>query len=150
MHFPWMGVIFWVGMFAWFSVVAWTRFLRERERQQTLRAFAASGKPLDAETLEKLFPAHAWPQHMQPARPNALSAARGLVVAGIVVLFVGAGILIGAQLIGRLEPDALYGMSAGGVIVSCIGLGLLTASVVMRRMFQSDMARPADRDNVAR
>lgn len=142
--FPWMGVIFWVGIFTWFSVVAWTRFLRERERQQTLRTFATSGQPLDPETMEKLFPKHLLKAQMHGSDSSTPeSTARGLVIGGMVVLFAGIGLLIGAQLIGRIERDALFGMSAGGVIAACVGLGMIAASIVLRRSIEHDRARLA-------
>lgn len=140
MHFPWMGVIFWIGMFAWFSIIVWTRFLRERERQQTLRALAASGQPLEPATLESMFPRHAWHDAQRSGASGPEATTRGLLIGGIVVMFAGVGILIAAQLIGRIEADALWGMSAGGVILGCVGLGLLTASVVHRRMLRRDQA----------
>lgn len=144
MHFPWMGVIFWVGVFTWFSVVAWTRFLRERERQQTLRAFATSGQPMDPETVERLFPKHVFTAQMhgsQPATPE--STVRGLLIGGIVTLSAGIGLLLGAQLISNIADEALWGMSAGGVISSCIGLGLIVSSIVLRRSIDREKARIA-------
>lgn len=148
MRFPWMGFIFWVGLFTWFSMIVWMRFLRERERQRTLRAIAESGKGIDGETLERLFPQHMGPPASQSWKPDTRSTARGLVVGGMVMLFVGTGLLIGAQLIGRIEPDALFGMSAGGVIVGCFGLGLLAASFVIRRMAAADEAQRAAPDGM--
>lgn len=129
MHFPWLGIFFWVGLFTWLSIVAWSRYLKEQERQQTLRAFAASGKAIDAETLDKLLPK----QTSKQSAPTALSVARGLMIGGIVMTFVGIGILIGAQFIANIDPFALWGMSTGGVIVCSLALGLITAGVVTRR-----------------
>jgi hypothetical protein len=134
--FPWMGFIFWVGLFTWFGVVAWSRYLREVERQKTLRAFAERGTPLDKEMLEKLMPVPS----QSPSRDwqSPQNTSRGLAIGGIVTLFAGVGLLIGAQLIGQIERDALFGMSAGGVIAGCVGLGLITASWALRRMHASD------------
>lgn len=129
--FPWLGLIFWLGVFTWLGIKVWSRYRIEQERQLTLRAIAERGTPLDKEMMERLNPAWAasgsW-------KPTPEGAARGLAVAGIVFLFLGVGLFIGAQFIGRMEPDALLGMSAGGGIVSCLGLGLITSSWVVRRM----------------
>lgn len=133
-HVPWMGIVFWIGLFAWLAVSAWAKVQREREKQQTLRKFAERGAPLDQETMEKLFPQpHVWapPEHRH-GTPE--SVARGMAVGGTVMTFVGLGLAVGAQIIGRLEPDALYGMSTGAVVVGSVGLGLIAASFVMRRM----------------
>lgn len=148
MRFPWMGFIFWVGLFTWFSMIVWVRFLRERERQRTLRAFAESGKAIDGETLDKLIPRQAWAQPPAPWSPSAKSTARGLAIGGVVVMFAGLGLLIGAQLIGRIEPDALWGMSTGGAIVSCVGLGLVTASIITRRTAEKDDQERAAQDDM--
>jgi len=143
-NFPWMGVIFWLGVFTWFSVMAWTRFLRERERQQTLRAFAASGQSMDPQTMEKLFPKHEFTAHLQgsqSATPD--SAARGLLIGGIVTFSAGIGLLLGAQLISNIAEEALWGMSAAGVIAGCIGLGLVASSFFLRRSIEREKARIA-------
>lgn len=145
MRFPWLGFIFWVGLFTWLSVIVLVRFLRERERQRTLRAFAESGRGLDGDAFERLFPRQAAANATGSCRPGAKCLARGLVVGGIVVLSAGVGLLIGAQLVGRLEPDALWGMSAGGTIAGCIGLGLIAASVVTRRTAARDDQEQAAR-----
>lgn len=139
--FPWLGFIFWFGLFAWFAVASWMRYLREQERQKTLRVFAERGTPLDPAAMEKFFPGLTVEAHV---RPSTEAVVRGLVIGGIVVLFVGIGLLIGAQLIAHIEPNALFAMSTGGVIVCCIGLGLVTASWVLRRMHEKDQARVTD------
>lgn len=146
-EFPWLGFIFWFGLFAWFGIASWMRYLREQERQKTLRAFAERGAPLDQATMEKFFPAATFEAHWDPS-PQA--AARGLVIGGIVCLFAGVGLLIGAQLIAHIEPAALFGMSAGGVITGCVGLGLMTASWALRRMHERDRERAAGAGDDAR
>lgn len=148
MRFPLLGLIFWVGLFTWFSMIVWMRFLRERERQRTLRAFAESGKAIDGETLDKLIPHQVWAQPSAPWRPNAKATARGLAIAGMVVMFAGLGLLIGAQLIGRIEPEALWGMSTGGAIVGCVGLGLVAASIITRRTAEKDDQEQAAQDEM--
>ena len=140
MRVPWLGIFFWVGLFTWFSIAAWARYLKERERQLTLRTFAESGKAMDPETLDKLFPKQVWPQTPSPWRPTPQATSRGLAIAGILVLFLGIGILVGAQLMRNIEPEALWGMSTGGAVVSCIGLGFITASIVTRRLAGRDKA----------
>lgn len=132
--FPWMGFIFWAGLFTWLGVRSWSRYLAEQERQKTLRAFAERGTPLDKEMMEKLFPPTLWVVQQQGGESSPQGTVRGLTIGGIVMLSAGVGLLIGAQLIGRMEPEALFGMSAGGTIVGCVGLGLITAAWALRRM----------------
>ncbi len=129
--FPWLGFVFWLGIFGWAAFRVWSRIRIERERQITLRAFAERGTPLDREMMEQLFRACA---PLRSWKPTPEGTARGLAVVGTVCLFLGIGLFVGAQFIGRMEPDALLGMSAGGGIVSCLGLGLISSSWVVRRM----------------
>lgn len=148
--FPWLGFIFWLGLFSWLGTKAWARYLAEQERQKTLRVFAERGTPLDREMMEKLFPTVTW-QHVPPSwQPSPESGPRGLAIGGIVVLFAGIGLLIGAQLIGRIQPDALFGMSTGGVMACSFGLGLIVASRTLRRMQARDRARTSGTGDDAR
>jgi hypothetical protein len=91
--------------------------------------------------MEKLFPTIAGPQLPAQWQSTPHGNVRGLAIAGIVTVFAGVGLLIGAQLVAHIEPDALWGMSTGGVITSCVGLGLVTASWVLPRIM-----RKQDRD----
>jgi hypothetical protein len=147
MDFPWMGVIFWVGAFSWFSFIVWTRYLREQERQKTLRIFAERGQPLDPETLEKLFPKSQVSPEMRPDSPQAIS--RGLMVGGLVTSFAALGLLIAGQFfIGKIAQEVRYAMSGAAAIAGMVGLGLLTASWLMRRMAAADrkaLAESGDR-----
>jgi hypothetical protein len=151
--FPWLGFIFWLGLFTWFGIRAWARYLAEQERQKTLRVFAERGTPLDKEMMEKLFPKSPWQQQGHPGVPwqRATEATcRGLTIGGIVCLFAGIGLLIGAQLIGRIEPDALYAMSTGGVMAVCVGLGLIVSARVVRRTQSGEQARSSGTGDDAR
>jgi hypothetical protein len=134
MEFPVLGFIFWAGVFTWLSIIAWSRYLKEVERQKTLRAFAERGQPLDPDTLEKLLPKGALAA--QPDTPENL--ARGLLIGGIVTTSVAVGLAIGAVIIGSTDPDALTGMSGAGAIVGSAGVGLLISSMVIRRQMAAD------------
>ncbi|MET0281188.1 MAG: hypothetical protein ABW278_08690 [Steroidobacteraceae bacterium] len=145
MEFPVLGFIFWAGVFIWLSVVAWSRYLKEVERQKTLRAFAERGQPLDRETLEKLLPRSAF-ENRNPQSPE--TTARGLMIGGIVTAFAAVGLAIGAQIIGQMEWEALWGMSGAAAIVGFTGFGLITSSIFMRRQAAADrkaLLDPADR-----
>jgi hypothetical protein len=147
--FPWVGFVFWVGLFTWFGITVWSRHLSEMERQKTLRAFAERGTPLDKEMLETLMPVRPRSASKQ-WQPSGQTTVRGLVIGGIVTLFAGVGLLIGAQLIGQIERDALYGMSAGGIVAGCVGLGLITSSWALRRMHAADKHQAAGASDDAR
>lgn len=162
-EFPWLGFIFWLGLFTWFGIRAWSRYLAEQERQKTLRVFAERGTPLDKEMMDRLFPKSAWQRHAEtpgqsaapwhpsaPWQPSAAATSRGLTIGGIVCLFAGLGLLIGAQLIGRIEADALYGMSTAGVMAVCVGLGLITAARVVGRPRSGDAGRSSGTGDDAR
>jgi hypothetical protein len=155
--FPWLGFIFWLGLFSWLGTRAWARYLAEQERQKTLRVFAERGTPLDKELMERLYPKSAWPQHPHapghpgaPWQPSPESTFRGLTIGGIVCLFAGIGLLIGAQLIGRIEREALYAMSTAGVMAICVGLGLITSARVIRRTQSGERERSSGTGDEAR
>ena len=142
----WAGIAFWVGVFTWFSVTAWTRYLGERERQRTLRAYAERGTQPDSATMEKLLPTPpAWMPHpiLMSEEKQTRDLVRGLTIGGIVTMSAGVGLLLGAQLLGRIQPQALIGMSVGGSISLCVGLGLLIAALIVRRQAGPGMAGPA-------
>lgn len=144
MNFPLLGFVFWIGIFSWLSLIAWTRYLKDLERQKTLRAFAERGQPLDPQTLEKLMPKSSI-EAQNAESPD--SVARGLMIGGIVMAFVAVGLAIGAQIIGQIEEEALLAMSGAAAIVGFAGLGLLTSSYVMRRQAMADrraLHDPAD------
>jgi hypothetical protein len=131
MDFPWVGVFFWVGTFSWFSIIVWTRYMREQERQKTLRAFAERGQTLDPETMKRLFPGSEIPADQRPDSPQ--SVVRGLMIGGVVTAFVSVGLLIAAQVIGHLAEEARWGLSGASAIVGFTGLGLLTAAYLLNR-----------------
>src|SRR4051812_22311859 len=118
MDFPFLGFVFWAGVFTWLSIVAWSRYLKEVERQKTLRAFAERGQPLDPEILEKLLPKNALPAQSADS-PEVM--ARGLLIGGIVTACIAVGLAIGAQIIGQMDRDALLGMSGAAAIVGSAG-----------------------------
>jgi hypothetical protein len=136
MDFPWIGFIFWFGLFSWAGARVWSRYQIELERQKTLRIFAERGTALDKQMIERLNPVRMTWQ----VSPEAIS--RGLAVAGIVTLFIGVGMVVGALPVSRLEPDALYGMLTGAAIVASLGLGLLTSSWLLRRLRSGHQQRP--------
>jgi hypothetical protein len=135
MDFPFLGFVFWAGIFTWFIVLARLRYLKEVERQKTLRAFAERGQPLDADLLEKLMPKSATAGQGSDS-PEAM--ARGLLIGGIVTASIAVGLAIGAQIIGYLDHDALFGMSGAAAIVGSAGLGLLISALVTRRQAAAD------------
>jgi hypothetical protein len=148
--FPWLGFFFWVGLFTWFGIIAWSRYLREQERQKTLRVFAERGTPLDKEMMEKLFPAAAWKQESEPWQVTQRNTALGLSIGGIVTLFAGIGLLIGGQFAGQLEREAMIGMSTGGVIACSVGIGLLVAAWMTRRLHAAERERSSGSGDDAR
>ena len=136
----WAAIVFWVGVFTWFSIQAWASYLRDRERQQTLRTLLERGIQLDPAMMERLFPASAlpgWmPKSLASEEKETRDLVRGLTIGGVIVVAVGIGLLIGAQLVGQIQPKAIWGMSTGGAITLCAGLGLLISAAMVRR--QSD------------
>jgi hypothetical protein len=139
--FPWIGIMFWLGVFSWLGIKVWSRYRIEQERQKTLRAFAERGTPLDKEMMQKLYPAVGQGSGGWKQSPDAV--ARGLVVAGVVCLFLGIGNFVGAIFLGQIAREAMLGVSAGGAILGCLGLGLITSGWALRRMRARHKEQPS-------
>jgi hypothetical protein len=103
---------------------------RNRETQKTIRQAIEKGETLDPATLERLLQGAA----RAPA-PPAPQTRFGLIVGGIIMLCIGAGLAImgwfihlGQGTAPYAGPDPLYPMLGVGCLVGMIGVGLLIAA----------------------
>ena len=78
------------------------------------------GQPLDPGLVEKLFPPA--PAQSYP-RPGKLG-----LMPGIMTIALGVGVSVTVALAANAAPDQLYKAMGGGVILICLGIGLLISS----------------------
>jgi len=121
-----VGVVFWVAIFGIVAVQVWGRRTAERERQQTLRAAIERGQQLDPAMLEKIL----------AGQTQSRGSPYSLLIAGVVVLFAGAGLALLGVVVGADDADAFKGMVGSAGLISMVGLGLCVAYALKRRLEQ--------------
>jgi hypothetical protein len=115
---------------------------RKRKLQvEALRIAAEHGERLDPALMERLVAQH--PDH---PRNDPRLAPHYVQIGGIITTAAGVGVGLFAFFIGKVAPIALYPILGAGVVVICVGLGLLVAAHAMKRSGAfTGAARPADR-----
>jgi len=119
-----VGVVFWVAIFGIVAVEVWGRRTAERERQQTLRAAIERGQQLDPAMLEKIL----------AGQTQSRGSPYGLLIAGVIVLFAGAGLALLGVVVGADDADAFKGMVGSAGLIGMVGLGLCVAYALKRRL----------------
>jgi len=119
-----VGVVFWVAIFGIVAVEVWGRRSAERERQQTLRSAIERGQQLDPAMLEKIL----------AGQTRSRGSPYGLLIAGVIVLFAGAGLALLGVVVGADDADAFKGMVGSAGLIGMVGLGLCVAYALKRRL----------------
>jgi hypothetical protein len=115
---------FWLFIAAVVVVAIRAGLAHRREIETTIRLAIEKGQTLDPATIDRL-------------RSRALSAqhtTRGLLVGGIVVLSVAFGLPILGWILSQQVVEVFYPLLGAGALVACIGVGLLIAATVTRRL----------------
>jgi len=95
-----------------------TDYKKRKAALEPLRAAIERGQQLDPALVDRL---------MAPEKSSGL-APMSLMVGGIVAGAAGIGVVILSVFISRVEPNALYPIMGGGIVVLCVGAGLIMAS----------------------
>lgn len=90
---------------------------------QPLRAAIERGQQLDPALVERL---------MAP-EPSSGIAPMGLLVGGIIASAAGIGTVILSVFLAQVEQNALYPVMGGGIVLLCIGAGLIVAARAVER-----------------
>jgi Domain of unknown function (DUF6249) len=111
-----VGVAFWVfiGAVAVAGIV--TDYKRRRGGVEVLRMAIEKGQQLDPALIEKLTSNAQNAERIEPVHVK---------LGGIITLAAGVGICLLSLFISRIAPVALYPIMGGGVVVICVGVGLL-------------------------
>jgi len=123
-----VAVAFWI--FLTVSAVAGMRYeFRKRQlAMESLRAAIERGQPLEPEVVAKLLSRRNEPE---TDRPEDL--APYLKIGGIITAAAGIGVVIAGLFIGAQFPVAKLPMLGAGVLVVCVGAGLLLAAGAVGR-----------------
>jgi hypothetical protein len=97
---------------------------RHYQTQQTIRKAIEKGDKLDPETLERI---------VATERPKAGPARPGLIVGGLLMLSIGAGLMVIGWSMSHVHPDQLYEGLGAGAMVGLIGVGMLTGAALIGR-----------------
>jgi hypothetical protein len=111
-----VGVAFWVFIGAVSIAGMITDYKRRRGGIEVLRLAIEKGQSLDPALVEKLT---SYEPRGEPVDPN------DLLLGGIITLAAGVGVGLLSLFVGRVWPVALYPTLGAGVLVICVGAGLL-------------------------
>jgi len=113
-----VAIAFWVflGVAAVAGIVA--DYKKRQIALEPLRAAIERGQQLDPEVVERLL------------APEARAALNPLYlrVGGIITVATGVGVIILSFLLTQIVPFVFYPVLGGGIVVLCIGVGLIIAA----------------------
>jgi hypothetical protein len=95
---------------------------RHYQTQLTIRKAIESGQSLDPQTLDRLY---------ESERPKGPPPGTGLMVGGVVMLAIGAGLALMGWFMSQTRPADLWQGLGAGCLVGLIGAGLLTSSLLV-------------------
>ncbi len=119
-----VGVAFWIFM----AVAAVAGIVAEYKKRQLelepLRAAIERGQQLDPAIIERLMAREQREQELNPMY---------LQVGGIIAIAAGVGLAALAGFIAQVQPRALFPTLGVGVLVICVGVGLVVAARAIAR-----------------
>jgi hypothetical protein len=145
MHHELIGGLVMVFFFLFVTAAAVTGIFYDYRKRQlqvdALRIAVEHGERLDPAFMERLVAQH---PHDPKSDPRLIP--HYVQIGGIITTAAGVGIGLLAFFVGKVAPVALYPILGGGVVVICVGLGLLIAARTMKRSGEfSRSTGPADR-----
>ena len=129
-----VGVAFWVFIGAVAIAGMITEYKRRRGGLDVLRLAIEKGQPLDTALVEKLT---SYEPRGEPVDPNDLR------LGGIITLAAGVGIGLLSFFVSWVWPVALYPTLGAGVLVICVGVGLLIGAQSLAASRERERSRNA-------
>jgi hypothetical protein len=129
-----VGAAFWlfIGASAVAGIV--TDYKRRRANLDVLRMAIEEGVELDPALVEKLTSSGHHESEVEPVYVK---------LGGIITLASGVGICLLAFFVSQVRPVALYPILGGGVVVICVGIGLLVGAKALAEARQREPSRHA-------
>jgi hypothetical protein len=117
-----VGVAFWlfIGMVAVAGIIS--DYQKRRLNVDLLRALIEKGQALDPAVVAKLI---------SPGDLDERSNSIYIKVGGIITTAAGVGVFAMSFFIARIAPVALYPIMAAGIVILCVGAGLLIGAKVL-------------------
>jgi Domain of unknown function (DUF6249) len=114
-----------IAFWAFVAIATVAGIVAEYKKRQLalepLRSAIEKGQQLDPAIVERL---------MAPAADSGINPL-GLMVGGVITTSVGVGVAILAFLLAHVAPVAFWPIIGGGVVVLCLGVGLLMAGRIV-------------------
>ena len=129
-----VGVAFWVFIGAVDIAGMITDYKRRRGGIEVLRLAIEKGQQLDPALVEKLT---SYEHRGDPVHPHDLQ------LGGIITLAAGVGIGLLSFFVGRVWPVALYPTLGAGVLVICVGVGLIIGGKSLAASRERERSRNA-------
>jgi hypothetical protein len=123
-----VGVTFFLGLWVFMSVAAVAGMISDYKKRQLelepLRAAIERGQHLEPAIIERLMAREQREQELNPLY---------LRVGGIIAVAAGCGLAALSWFISQVLPRAMYPTLGAGVLVICVGVGLVIAARAIDR-----------------
>ncbi|SRR5258708_8988235 len=126
------GAAFWlfIGAAAVAGII--TDYKRRRGGVEVLRMAIEKGQQLDPALIEKLTSNQHGSERVEPIQ---------IKLGGIITTAAGIGICLLSLFVSRVAPVALYPILGGGVLVICVGVGLLIGARALAEVRERERSR---------
>jgi hypothetical protein len=129
-----VGAAFWIFIGAAAVAGIITDYKRRRSGVEVLRMAIEKGQQLDPALIEKLTSYHQRSERIEPIH---------IKLGGIIAVASGVGICLLSCFIAAVAPVALYPILGGGVLVICVGVGLLIGAKALGEARERERSRNA-------
>jgi hypothetical protein len=129
-----VGAAFWIFIGAAAVAGIITDYKRRRGGVEVLRMAIEKGQQLDPALIEKLTSYHQRSERIEPIH---------ITLGGIITVASGVGICLLAFFVSRVAPVALFPILGGGVLVICVGVGLLIGAKALAEARAREQSRNA-------
>ncbi|MBT8067737.1 MAG: hypothetical protein KJO09_10885 [Gammaproteobacteria bacterium] len=119
---------FWLFLAAVVVAGIWFDARKRESDQETLRRIVESGQRLDQAAIDKILKAGSGSNRVD----------RDLKVGGLITLAVAPGLFILGYFLSKLEEQLMDVMLGVGLLVACVGIGLLAAGKMSERWYNDD------------
>jgi hypothetical protein len=127
-----VGAAFWIFIGAAAVAGIITDYKRRRGGVEVLRMAIEKGQQLDPALIEKLTSYQQSSERIEPIH---------IKLAGIIAVASGVGICLLACFVSAVAPVALFPILGGGVLVICVGVGLLIGAKALAEARERERSR---------